>query len=157
MTSIDYDDIFSFFLGEIDSDASLLSLSREDLEELEKEYLRKAASKPTVRRMFSIFLFDEEEKSISYEMKIPDDEESDKTFVMNVLGKGMMIEWMSPIVRSKKNLSQMFSGKEQNFYSQANHISAVMSMLEDAKLEQYKLISDRSSALNSYLRSKGES
>ena len=77
--------------------------------------------------------------------------ESDKLFVTDILGKGMMIEWMTPIVRYKKNLSQMFSGKEQNFYSQANHISAVSAMLQDAKNEQTKLIADRSSLYNTYI------
>lgn len=151
MTSILYENVFDYFFGEIDSDPMLMSLKDEYLIQLENEYLKKAAYKPYVRRLYKIFILNDETQTISFEMKFPVEEDFDKEFTMNILGKGMMIEWINPIVRSKKNLSQVFAGKEQNFYSQANHISAVSSILENAKSEQLKLISSRSSLYNTYI------
>ena len=68
MTSISYDEIFNFFFGEIDSDVDLLKLEEEDLLELELEYLHKAISKPYILRLFSKFNFDDENKTLTFEM-----------------------------------------------------------------------------------------
>ena len=47
--------------------------------------------------------------------------------------------------------SQMYGGKEQKFYSQANHLIEIKSMLKDCKTELRKMIRDRGYIYNSYI------
>lgn len=150
MTSISYEEIFSDFLGGI-TDYSFASMNINEAYELFIEYLHKAAASPYSRNLFSQLNFVDEIMVLYYEMDFPTDDDSDKDFVRSVLSKGMTIEWLKPQVRSKVNLSQMFAGSEQKFYSQSAHISELRALLEDSELELRKMIRDRGYIHNSYL------
>ena len=49
------------------------------------------------------------------------------------------------------NIQQMYGGKEQKFYAQANHLNAIQSLLSRFKIEQKKLIRDHGANYNSYI------
>lgn len=150
MTSLAYDSIFSQFLGYI-SDYDIASLDFSDANEFMSECLHKALAKPYIRRLFSSSSLDDEIQMFQFEMKYVVEPSADLDFVQDILSKGMVIEWLQPQVKSKNLTAQIFTGKEQKFFSQANHLSELRNLLEDAQLEQRKLIRDRGYINNLYL------
>lgn len=112
MTSIKYEDIFSLFLGEIE-DPKLASLKQSQAYELMTEYLHKTIGEPYVRRLFSSLTLNDELLKLDFELKYETTDNSDEDFVTKILYKGMLVEWLTPQVRSKLNIAQFFGGKEQ--------------------------------------------
>lgn len=153
MTSISYEDIFSYFLGYV-TDYELASLTMSDAYALMTEQLHKAVAQSYIRRLFKSLVLDDEIHTLTYEMNYDVDENSDLDFVILILSKQMVAEWLAPQVRSKVNLSQFFGGKEQQFFSQSQHLSQLRGMLEDTQLEVRKMIRDRGYIYNSYLETK---
>lgn len=151
MTSIKYEDIFSLFLGEIE-DPKLASLKQSQAYELMTEYLHKAIGEPYVRRLFSSLTLNDELLKLDFELKYETADSSDEDFVTKILYKGMLVEWLTPQVRSKLNIAQMMtSNKESKFYSQAQHLSELRGMLEDTKTELRQIISEHGFIYNAYL------
>ena len=150
MTSINYEDVYAVFLGYI-KDNVFLSKKYAVAEAFMKEWLKKAASKPYTRRIFSSLTLSDSTESISFELKCPIDDDTDAFFVKDILALGMVVAWLTPEVRNKVNIAQFFGGKEQKFYSQAAHIEQLQALLDDARLEQRKLIRDRGYLFNPYL------
>lgn len=148
--TLSYEDIFSRFLGYI-TDYNIASMNMDDAYDMMREWLRKAYSKPYLRRLFSSSTLDDEIQTLTYEMDFIVEDEADKDFVSDILAKGMVIEWLQPQVKSKLFTQQMFAGKEQKFFAQANHVSELRGLLEDITLEQRKMIRDRGYINNSYL------
>lgn len=148
--TLSYDDIFSRFLGCI-TDYDIVSVNPDDAYSQMREWLRKAYSKPYLNRIFSSSVLDDEIQTLTFEMSFKVNDDSDKEFVIEILSKGMVIEWLQPQVKSKLLTQQMFSGKEQKHFSQAQHISEMRGMLEDTIIEQRKIIRDRGYIYNSYL------
>lgn len=70
---------------------------------------------------------------------------------MEVIATGMVVEWVTPQVNSVINTQQMFSGKEVNFYSQANHLAELQNLLKLSSSTLRKLIRDRGYYVNSYI------
>lgn len=150
MSSLSYEDIFSDFLGNV-SDYQIASLNLSDAYELMTEYLHKVLRQSFVSDLFSSITCDDAIQKIFYELSFVINEDSDREFLIGVLSKGMVVEWLKPQVRNKTNLAQMFGGKEQKFFSQSSHLSELRSTLEDTRLELRKEIRDRSSLHNSYI------
>lgn len=150
MTSVLYDEIFVKFLGNI-QDFDIPNMDNSDVNSMMIEYLHNALSKVYVRRLFKSVNFNDEEKTLTYELNIIIDEEQDKDFITRIVAKGMVVEWLSPLVKSKLNISQMFTGSEQKFYSQSNHLSELRALLDDSKRELEKEILDRNFEHNAYL------
>lgn len=150
MTSMSYEEIFDNFLGRV-SDYDFSSMDESSVNYLMSEYLQKVLSRPYVHRLFSSIDSDDEIHLLKYEMKKPVDDYTDKNFVIDILSKGMVVEWIEPQVRNKVNLSQFFGGKEEKFFSQSNHISELRAILEDTEIALRKEIRDRGSFYNSYL------
>lgn len=148
--TLEYDDIFSYFLGNV-SDYQIASLNTNDAYELMVEYLEKTVAQPYIRRLFSSVSLNTEIHTLEFEMSYVVEESADRDFVRSLLAKGMVCEWLRPQVRNKVNLSQMFAGKEQRFFSQSQHISELRAMLEDTDIEVRRLIRDRGYINNSYL------
>jgi len=150
MASIQFETIFNYFLGYM-TDFDFLGMSVSDVEALEVEYLRKSLSKPYLRRLFSSLSIDEDGEEIVFELRNATDDDQDSDFVSDILAKSMVVEWLQPQVKSKLNTAQMFTGKNRTWYSQANHISELRAMLEDAQLDVRRMIRDRGYIYNSYL------
>jgi hypothetical protein len=63
----------------------------------------------------------------------------------------MVYEWIHSQVNSVVNTAQFFGGKEQSFYSQANHLAELRNIENDAVLAVRNMISDRGYIYNGYL------
>lgn len=148
--TLSFDDIFSSFLGYV-TDYNIASMNIQDAYDMMVEWLKKAYSKPYARRLFSSSTLDTEIQTLTFEMNYKKDDEMDKDFVLEVLSRGMVIEWLQPQVKSKLLTQQFFGGKEQKYYAQSNQLDQVRALLEDAILEQRKMIRDRGYIYNSYL------
>lgn len=148
--TLSYDEIFSSFLGYV-TDHNIASMSIQDSYELMCEWLHKSYSKPYLKRLFSVSSLDDEIQTLTFEMSFVVNDDSDKDFVIDVLAKGMVVEWLQPQVKNKLLISQFFGTKDQKYYSQSNHIDVVKALLEEAKIEQRKIIRDRGYISNSYL------
>ena len=150
MTSILYNDIFVKFLGNI-ADYDIPKMDEDDVDSLMIEFLHNSLSKTYIRQLFSNVTLDDEEAVLSFDMSLPTDEQRDSDFVSYLLAKAMVVEWLSPQVNSKLNIAQLLTGNEQKFYSQANHLSGLEALLDSAKSEIEKEISDRAFVYNTYL------
>ena len=153
MASLSYDEIFSDFLGSV-TDYDLASIDIDDMYGLMTEYLHKALSQSYVRRLFASVNFDDVVQNLTFEMDNNVDDAADLDFVKYILSKGMVVEWLKPQVRSKVNIAQFFGGKEEKWFSQAQHLSELRGLLEDTQLEMRKAIRDRGYIYNPYLEGK---
>lgn len=150
MTSIDYNMIFESFLGNI-TDYDFANLTMSDSFNIMTEYLHKALAEAYLKRIFSSLTLDDETQVLSYELVQVVDEDNDKEFVIDIIAKWMVYEWLHKEVRSKNLTAQFFGGKEATFYSQANHISELRGMMDDVYKEARFAIQDRLYINNSYL------
>ena len=141
MTS-EYSDIYSRFLLRV-TDYEIAGLDEELANSMMSSWMRSALSKPMVRRLFSSITLDDDIEEIEYELLNPWDDDTDKDFVEELISIGMVCEWVSPRYHSVLNTNQVFSNKEQSFYSQANHMEQLRQMYEKSQLDIRKLIRDR--------------
>lgn len=149
MTS-QYEKIYSCFLGKI-TDYKFLELEESDAINLMNGYMRSVTARPYVRRLFSSIEFDDYAEVVNFKLKTSVDETSDEDFVTEILGQGMVIAWLEPQVKSVLNLSQFFGGKEQKWFSQAQHVNELQAMLKTAKSELRRMICDYGYVNNSYV------
>ena len=166
MPTITYDELVSSFLRK----GEILNLFAEDItDEYRNEFLwsliYSAISDPYVNRLFNSITINEpieqldedgepvidEEGHIEYELARKTTESMDKLFVMDVIGYGMIVQWMMPLVFSTVNLTQMYGTSAEKFYAQANHTSVNNEVLDKAIYLQRKLIRDRGLVNNSYI------
>jgi len=151
--TLNYDDLFASFLGAI-TDYKLASLDQSDAYQLMAGYLRKTIARSYIKRLFTTSSLDDETQIFTFELRHPTNSENDEDmleWVKLILSKGMVVEWCEPMVRSVVNMSQFFGGKENKYYSQAQHLSELRGLLEDAKLELRREIADRGYINNTYL------
>ena len=134
MARLNYDDIFSGFLGNI-TDAKFATLSISDSESLMCEYLHSAMSNPYIVRLFSAFVFDDEIRVVDYQLVNSCGIPFDNNFVLMILSKQMVCEWLRPQVRSTLNTMQFFGGREQKWFSQSQHLNELQNLLENAESE----------------------
>lgn len=150
MASISYEDIYSMFLSSV-TDYHLIDMDASDIYDQFKEMIHKTAAEPYVRRLFSSISMHDEILLLEYEMKKPTDDGADGDFVINLFAKGMVVEWLQPQVNKTSLTAQMFAGKEQKYYSQSQHLSEMRSLLEKARIEMRRMITERDFIYNSYL------
>lgn len=150
MTFLDYEEIFSSFLGSV-TDYSLASLEPTEAYEKLTELLHKALADRYVARLFSSKKLDDDVQKFSFEMKYVIDSESDSEFVKDALAKWMKYEWQSDKVNNIALESRLLAGKEQKYYSEANHLSALQALQSSAYSEAYKFIMSRGYIDNKYL------
>lgn len=153
MTSIDYEEIFSSFLGSV-TDYNLASLEPTEAYDLMKELLHKALADRYVARLFSVKKLDDEVQQFSFEMKYVIDDDSDTEFVVSALAKWMKYEWLHRQVNNTALTAQFFGGKEQKYYSQSNHLSELQALQSSAYDEAYRFIRNRGYIDNTYLEGK---
>ena len=115
------------------------------------EYLHKAVSPVYIRRLFSSLSCDDEVQEFTYTLAKKIDDGADEDFVRMMIGKSMVLQWVTPQVQSKVNIAQMFTGSEQKFYSQSNHISELRAMKSDIEKDLQSYILTRGYVYNGYL------
>lgn len=69
---------------------------------------------------------------------------------IELLAMGMTMAWLDQYLNSTENVLQFIGGKEEKYYSQANHIAELRAMREDLRLEMKRLHSYGTYANNSY-------
>lgn len=150
MASIKFNDIYSRFYLKAEA-YDLLNIKEDNITEFLTGWLHSAASKPNIRRLFSSLKLDDEIQVMTYEMSYKIDDDYDTDFVMDILGIGMVLEWIQPKIYSLTNIIQMFGSNEQKFYSQSGHLKTLQDVKKALKKEQGALIRDRGYIWNSYL------
>ena len=150
MASITYDEIFSYFLGDI-TDYNIYNLSQSDAELLMTEYLHKAVAESYVNRLFSTYTLSDDVQRFEYEMIHVVGDDQDEEFVKTALAKWMTYEWLKRQVKSIEHTAQLVGGKEQKFYSQAMHLTELRGLQEDAFKEARFYLQDRGYIYNDYL------
>ena len=115
------------------------------------EYLHASINKPYIRRLFSELKLGDTVQELTYIMKYSVDDEFDAEFITDILGIGMVIEWITPKINSLNNTQQVFGSSEEKFYSQTNHLNGLKDLKKSLIKEQKNLIKDRGYIWNSYL------
>lgn len=69
---------------------------------------------------------------------------------IELLAMGMTLAWLDQYLNSTENVLQFIGGKEEKYYSQANHIEQLRALREDTRLEMKRLHSYGTYANNSY-------
>ena len=150
MTS-SYNDIYSRFLNKI-RDYEFAGLPEPNATEQMREWLQSALSHSYIYRIFDTFSADDEIAEIEYTLKSSVDDYSDKNFVEELLGNAMVVEWISPKLKTTTLLNQMITNsKEQKFYAQANHLAQLREVSADAENKVRSILRDKGYIYNSYL------
>ena len=118
---------------------------------LPPEYLHASINKPYIRRLFSELKLGDTVQELTYIMKYSVDDDFDAEFITDILGIGMVIEWITPKINSLNNIQQVFGSSEEKFYSQTNHLNGLKDLKKSLIKEQKNLIKDRGYIWNSYL------
>lgn len=150
MASIDYNSIYQGFYLRAEA-YDFLDLDENEVHEFLCNWLHASIRPPYIRRLFSAITFDDDVMRLTYELKRPVEEGEDEDFVIELLVIGLLIEWLSPKVQSMTNIMQMYGSKEEKWYSQAQHLSTLQSLLLSLKKERRRMIGDRGYIYNAYV------
>lgn len=150
MLSVTFDTVYSRFLSKVQA-YDLLELTMENSYEQLNEWLVSVKADPRVRKMFTSLTFDNVARTVTFELKNPVDDSDDVDFVTEMFGLGIAWKWIEPRYKTVLNTAQFFGGKEQKFYSQANHMDSIEKMYKNSRTDLYKLIASHGSYHNSYV------
>lgn len=118
MTS-SYNDIYSRFLNKI-RDYEFAGLPEPNATEQMREWLQSALSHTYIYRIFDTFSADDEIAEIEYTLKSTVDEYSDKNFVEELLSNVMVVEWISPRIKTTTLLNQMITNSKEQKLREIN-------------------------------------
>lgn len=150
MTS-SYNDIYSRFLIKI-RDYEFAGLPEPNATEQMREWLQSALSHAYIYRIFETFSADDEIAEIDYTLKSSVNEYNDRNFVEELLGNAMIVEWISPKVKTTTLLNQMFTNsKESKWYNQRDHLAELQNIQGDAENKVREMLRDKGYIYNSYL------
>lgn len=150
MASISYDEIYSRFFTKAQA-YDFLDLTEMQLNEFLCNWLHAAVANPYVRRLFSEVKLDDEIQTMNYVMKYQVDADSDKEYIIEVLSLGVLINWISPKVKSMITVSQTYGTSELKFYSEANQLAQLQELEKNCIRQQRRVIADRGYIWNTYL------
>ena len=149
--TLQYEDIFSVFLTKI-VDYSFLEYDEAYIREQMVSWLRFSSSVPRLRAKFISLSLNDEDAMLTFSLKNSVNDEFDVEFVKEILSKGMVIAWLEPQINNVLLTKQMFGGKEERFFAQANHLKELQSLLSNTKIELSKLLRDYGYLYNSYIK-----
>lgn len=149
MTSVNYETIFSLFLGSI-TDYKLASLEKEDADKLMTEYLHKALASSYLSHLFSSAVLDDDNQTFTYALAY-ETSKDETDFVNNAISKWMVYEWLHSQVSNTVNTMQFFGGAEQKYYSQQAHMAELRELKDSLYKEARLYVQDRGWINNSYL------
>lgn len=128
-----YSVIYEKFLNRIE-DFKLADLPTNDLTEMCHDWMLSAIAK---FRKCKNDLKDRDDELSQFNVDLEEEE-------IEILAILMNREWVSQQLHSVLLTRQMYSGKEQNYYSQAAHMKELIDMDERLKIEAQKLSRDYS-------------
>lgn len=122
-----YEKIYNRFSQKI-TDFNLADVDDYSLDEMLKSWLNTAI----VNARTSTDLFDRDDESGVFNNDL-------SALDVELLAMGMTLAWLDQYLNSTENVLQFIGGKEEKYYSQANHISELRAMREDIRLEMKRL------------------
>lgn len=136
MTS--YETVYGRFLNRT-TDFNLGDLDDHTLGEMLRGWLHSAIV--NVRTSTNLFDRDDEKEVFNVNLSERD---------VEMLAIGMTMAWLDQYLNSTENVLQFIGGKEEKYYSQANHIAELRAMREGLRLEMNRLHSYGTYVNNSY-------
>lgn len=136
MTS--YETVYGRFLNRT-TDFNLGDLDDHTLNEMLKGWLHSAI----VRTRTSSNLSARDDENEVFENDLSD-------LDIELLAMGMTLAWLDPILNSTELTLQFIGGKEEKYYSQANHLAELRALRDSTKIEMQKLYRDSTYISNSY-------
>ena len=133
-----YETVYGRFLNRI-TDFNLGDLDDHTLNEMLKSWLRTAIV--NTRTSSDLSARDDENEVFNIDLSDRD---------IELLAMGMTLAWIEPVINSTELTSQFIGGKEEKYYSQANHIEALRNLREDTRVEMKRLHSYGTYINNSY-------
>ena len=135
-----YEEIYNLAANKI-TDPEIALLSQEDIEELFHGYLISAIPK---FRKCKNDLSNRDDELRQFNVDLLDVEKE-------ILAILVAREWLQPQLYSALLTKQVFSDKEQKYYSQSSHISELRALDETLKIEAQKLSRDYTYGNSEYL------
>ena len=132
-----YENVYRGFLNRV-SDFNLAELDDYTLNEMLKGWLNSAIVKV---RTSSDLSHDDDNETFNNDLS---------DFDIELLSMGMTIAWLDQTLNSSELTLQFIGGKEEKYYSQANHIAELRALRTDTMREMQKLHSYRTYTNNSY-------
>lgn len=133
-----YEKIYGRFLSRT-TDFNLVELDDHTLSEMLKGWLHSAI----VNARTSVNLADRDDDNEFFNNDLSD-------LDVELLAMGMTMAWLDQTLNSTELTLMMLGGKEEKFYSQANHIAELRALREDTRLEMKRLHSYKTYTNNSY-------
>ena len=133
-----YEKVYSRFLNRT-TDFNLAELDDYSLDEMLLGWLNTAA----VNARTSTDLFDRDDENEVFNNDLSD-------LDVELLAMGMTMAWLDQTLNSSELTLQFIGGKEEKYYSQANHIAELRAMREEIRLEMKRLHSYNTYTNNSY-------
>ena len=119
-----YSTLYERALAQI-TDPLLIKIPEEDLENMLHDWLMNAIVEPVVGE-YDFSDRDEELKQFNFDISDRD---------QKILSIHMVRGWLAPQIRSVTLTSQVFGGKEEKFYAQANHLAEMQKLDADLQRE----------------------
>jgi hypothetical protein len=136
MTS--YEKVYGRFLNSI-TDFNLAELDDHTLNEMLKDWLYTSIVK--TRTSSNLTERNEDEEVFNSDLSDLD---------IELLAMGMKLAWLDQTLNSTDNILMFIGGKEEKFFSQANHIAELRALREDTLREMQKLYTYSTYTNNSY-------
>lgn len=133
-----YEKVYDRFLSRT-TDFNLVDLDDYTLNEMLKNWLSSAIV--NVRTNSDLSARDDESEVFSNDLSDRD---------VELLAMGMTMAWLDQYLNSTENVLQFIGGKEEKYYSQANHMAELRALREDTRLEMKRLHSYGTYTNNSY-------
>ena len=133
-----YDKVYSRFLNRT-TDFNLAELDDYTLNEMLKSWLHSAIV--NARTSSNLMSRDDENEVFNNDLSDLD---------IELLAMGMTMAWLDQTLNSSELTLMMIGGKEEKYYSQANHIAELRAMREEIRLEMKRLHSYNTYTNNSY-------
>ena len=133
-----YEKVYSRFLNRT-TDFNLAELDDYTLNEMLKSWLHSAIV--NARTSSNLMSRDDENEVFNNDLSDLD---------IELLAMGMTMAWLDQTLNSSELTLQFIGGKEEKYYSQANHIAELRAMREEIRLEMKRLHSYNTYTINSY-------
>ena len=133
-----YEKVYGRFLNRI-TDFNLGELDDHTFGEMLKEWLHTAII--NVRTSSDLSSYNDELEVFESDLTNQD---------VELLAMGMTLAWVDQHLNSTENVLQFIGGKEEKYYSQANHIAELRALREDTRVEMKRIHCYGTYANNSY-------
>lgn len=134
-----YDNIYDRFVNKI-TDFNIVELDDYSLGDMLKGWLKSAIVRS---RKCQHDLSKRDDELQEFEEDLSDLE-------IELLAMGMVDAWLSQYLNSTENVLQFIGGKEEKYYSQANHVAEVRALREQNLIEMNRLHNYYTYTNNSY-------